>query len=390
MLSGLLKNKKCSWPEKLLRLVFFFFWVMLCCSFFACNHNGGFNKEKSLHLSKFRVIISDDSDDFIDLKHLDYDSKGKAVYGLYFGMQRNMARHYYKLSLTSPYEISILGMMGQGPDKLKNPPLSIRFLDDLVMVGSGKTIKLFDRNENFVNIIDGLPVYPADFYFKDGILSLLTVRYVHQAKDEDDVFLKYDIGNKRILKSIKFGDIKRAFEKNGIDFSKLEAYTSFEGKVINEDVAVISIPFTNLFNRNAYAILNLKSGKINFFKAENCYKQSTYSVPFRSSVNKDCFFIIENRVIPPETTKNLREKEREKMLLKLIKEPLSFCVHRVNISGKEEKNYCFNVDVKDILVARCHGLIEIEPGKFVLSVRFTRRDDYTDAIILWDARETKL
>jgi len=379
------KSKKIFKFRKYCNYLFLFACILFFFFLIACNFKGEGKKESKRQFAKFKVIISDENDDFIDLKHLDYDRKSKAIYGLYFGMQRNMARHYYRLSLTPPYKVVILGVIGQGPDKLKNPPLSIRFLDDLVMVGSGKTIKLFDRNENFVSIIDGLPVYPADFYFKDGILSLLTVRYIHQAKDEDDVFFRYDIGNKKILKSIKFGDIKRVFEKNEIDFSKLEAYTNFEGKVINEDIAVISIPNTNLFNRNAFAILDLKNNKITFFKAKPHYEYSTFSSVFISSVSKDKFLVIEKETVCSlQKARQLSTKSITKKIEKR-RHPLLFCIHKVSMEGKEEKVYSFSLKEKDLLVVNCHDLIEIEPEKFVLCVRFTHRDDYTDAIILWDA-----
>lgn len=373
-----------------LKKVFVVFVILLIVFSLSCATKKEADKIQKQYGS-FEIIFSDESDDFIPMRKLDYALSENTIYGLYDGMQRDMHYFYYKLPLVKPYSIEISGSKGQGPENFKYGLSAIRFFNPFVIIGEGNIIKVFDEKGNFVNTYDNLPFYPDDFVFKEGKFSVIVETIIKMVKDDFRIFLKYDVGNKKIEDAIVLSEVKKAFKENGLNLDKIsEEYTSLKGRVINPDIAVLTIPYTNRFNRNAFLIMNLKNHKLKMVKAKPYYKCSTFKGPFLSAVNDKVFFVGEQQtLIPIGKSANMSEEENVKIIKSFVEkggQVLNFCIHRFDINGNEIATYPFNLNEKDLKSIFFKEALEIKPETFVLFLRFNYKKGYKDLLGIWNCR----
>ena len=347
------------------------------------------NKEQTEKVDNknVNIIISDQNDGYINLLSLDYHKKTNSVFGLYKGMQTNMLDYYYRLFLSPPISFAIYGKRGQGPEEFKNPPICLRVFDPFVMVISFYTIKIFDLNGNFIKNINNIPLYPEDFYFENGRLTLLRLMSdIRQLSEQSKCFVEYDISEKTITKAITFKKIYEGFRKNGIDLKKTKNHF-IGGKVLNSNVAVLCASHKK-FHRNGFLVLNLNRNKVTFCKAPHRFKYYAFSFCpgiFRSACNKHCFFVVEYQLNIP-FYKKLPRSKLNKMFYKRKKPPM-ICIHRINENGKEIGSYIFNWYKKGMVNIYISELIEITPDKFVVFVSVSNRDKTNnELVLLWSVK----
>ncbi len=373
-----------------LKKVFNIFVILIFVFTFACVSKRGSNKKQKQY-GNFKIILSDQSDDFIALRKLDYAPSENAIYGLYYGMQRDMQYFYYKLPLVKPYSIEVLGSKGQGPENFKYGLSAIRFFNPFVIIGEGNIIKVFDSKGKFVNTYDNLSFYPDDFIFNDGELLVITQSMVKMVGDNYRIFLRYDVENKQIEDAIVFSEVKKAFEENGLNLEKIsEKYTTLKGRVINPDIAVLTIPDTNKFNRNAFLIMSLKNHSLKMVKAKEYYNSSVFKGPFRSAVNDKVFFVVEQQtLIPLEKSVKMSEEKNSKILKSFVEkggDVLKFCIHKFDIKGNEIATYPFNLNEENLRTIFFKEALEIKPETFVLCLRFNYKKGYKDLLGIWHCR----
>ncbi len=370
--------------------IFNVFVILIFVFSLSCATKKGSNKKQKQY-GNFKIILSDQSDDFIPLRKLDYAPSENTIYGLYRGMQRDMHYFYYKLPLVKPYSIEIFGSKGQGPENFKYGLSAIRFFNPFVIIGEGNIIKVFDSKGKFVSTYDNLPFYPDDFVFKDEKFSVVVETIIKMVKDDFKVFLKYHVGNRKIEDAIVFSEIKKAFEEKGLNLAKISGkYTSLKGRVINPDIAVLTIPDTNRFNRNAFLIMNLKNHNLKMVKAKPYYKCSTFKGPFRSAVNDKVFFVVEQQtLIPLDKSIKMSEEENTKIIKSFDEKGgyvLKFCIHKFDINGNEIATYPFNLNEENLRTIFFKEALEIKPETFVLCLRFNYKKGYKDLLAIWHCR----
>ncbi len=385
---------KSYWPGLYTRPLLLIFFAFIIITLQSCNSESNpESKIKSFaNTKKIKILITDNNDSFLTLRKIDYDIDSNSLYGIYSGMNRNMNYFFYKISLQPQSSLELYGEKGQGPDKFKYPADCVRVFNSFVMVASGNSIKIFDKEGNFIKNIDNLPFNIEDFNFDNGKLILLRKIWSPSLiKENEPYFVEYDISNNKKTKSIPFKTIYNGFKKNNIDLIKLKKPTWLNGRVINSHTAVLFI-VTNSFNRNGFLILDVEKNKTIFCKAKQCFKNSVFILPgiFPSSCNKNCFFVVEQQ-LGQAFLKGAKGRNLTEEVLKRNKPPL-ICIHRMDIDGKEINSYLFDWYQKGMVNIMFLDLIETKPEQFAIFATINLKNEKKHtlyrkkALLLWNAR----